>query len=370
MAKISLIYVVPYLINSGPINVLYNIVKHLDRTKFNPIIITLYKNYAPAHDNKNLFEALGVEIFENSYSRLYVELHTKQIAMQLEEKYNAKDTIFHAHGYYPTLVLSKFKKAHTITTIHNICDQDFRMTKGFLMGNFMSFMYKKALKNIDSCVAISDFMKDYYSKDQSLKLCTIYNGVSVQLRKEGDTIALKKELNLPINKKILLFPAGFTHGKNHKYLIESVKTFKRNDFIILFAGQGITEDECKQIVGDDSRFLFLGFQMDLSKYWAITDFMISPSVSEGLPMAVLEALVQGIPCLLSDIPPHREIIERVFGSDSLCFSLTDEKDLLQRFENMLDSNFDREQVREKASTLYTSQVMATNYMSLYSSLLQ
>jgi glycosyltransferase involved in cell wall biosynthesis len=41
------------------------------------------------------------------------------------------------------------------------------------------------------------------------------------------------------------------------------------------------------------------------------DLYLSTSLGEGLPLAVMEAMVAGLPVLLSDIPPHREIAEGV-----------------------------------------------------------
>lgn len=366
MNKIDIVYVVPYLINSGPINVLYNIVKNLDRNVFNLTIISLVDNRFPEKSNKALFEKLQINIIEYPYSNLYLQFNYASIAQEIEQSYNASSTIFHAHGYYPTLVLSKMKNALTINTIHNICDEDFKMTKGFLMGSYMSYMYKRAFRNLTLSVPITDFMKDYYEKDKSLKLQTIYNGVDGedQVYSLEHKNQIKSELNIPIDAKVLLYPAVFSEGKNHVELIKAIKECKENVFV-LFAGHGPKVDECKQLVGEDRHFCFLGFQMNLSKYWAVADFMISTSKSEGLPMAVLEALVRGIPCILSNILPHQEVIQKVFNSTQLCYQLGDIQSLVDCIKAHINVDYNHSDIQQKARNYYSSQVMAEGYSNLY-----
>ena len=58
-----------------------------------------------------------------------------------------------------------------------------------------------------------------------------------------------------------------------------------------------------------SNIKYLGHIEQPLKYLQASDFLISASVSEGLPNTVLESLACGIPVILSDIEPHREILE-------------------------------------------------------------
>jgi glycosyltransferase involved in cell wall biosynthesis len=61
--------------------------------------------------------------------------------------------------------------------------------------------------------------------------------------------------------------------------------------------------------------------------WSRTDLLLSPSLHEGMPNAVLEALANGIPVLASDIAGHRTILPK-----SCCLPLSDP----QRWRRMLD----------------------------------
>ena len=66
---------------------------------------------------------------------------------------------------------------------------------------------------------------------------------------------------------------------------------------------------------------FHGFSPDVVSWLQAADLFVSASRSEGMPLAVLEALSCGCPALLSDIAPHCEIAEDV--QDQSCVRLFD-----------------------------------------------
>jgi glycosyltransferase involved in cell wall biosynthesis len=68
-------------------------------------------------------------------------------------------------------------------------------------------------------------------------------------------------------------------------------------------------DELESKYGIDSRIRFLGRVSNVQEYLQASDYFVSASLAEGLPNAVLEALACGLPCLLSDIAEHQEILQ-------------------------------------------------------------
>ena len=362
----TIIYIIPALIKSGPVNVLYNIIKNLNRKEFKPIIIALYEHPLRHRDNTNSFKELETEVHVYNYTKWELQLKTSQIANNIQKKFETdKNVIFHAHGYYPTLILSKMKNAKTMTTIHNRCSEDFNDRYGLFLGSLMSYFYKLALKKLNLCVPICDTMKQYYAKDKKLNLEVINNGVNIG-NCYVDNHLEKEKLGITNKTKVLLYPATFSKLKNQQFIIQELKTIESNDFIVLFAGMGEEEEYCKSLVEDDSRFRFLGYQMDMEKYWAVSDFMISSSYSEGLPMAVLEALTRGLPCILSDIPSHQEILMSIFGNTELCFNLNQKGQLKDLFVNKINVSYDKLDIQNKAIQLYSSDVMAKKYEKMYS----
>lgn len=359
----KVVYLVPSLIKCGPINVVYNIVKNLDRKNFIPIIVALSEPAYGKQDLKPEFEKLGLQVIAYAYQKWQLELHIRKIARSLQHRFAGANVIFHAHGYYPTLLLSYMRNVLSVTTLHNRCGEDFRMSKGFLLGNYMTFTYLRALSLLCVRVAISQTMQNYY-QDRGIQTNMVYNGVTIppvstyEQRKEA-----RYRLGVTNNAPVLLYPAVFSQRKNQLWLIKELKKSQLK-FTLLFAGQGSTEKACKTVVGNDDRFKFLGFQMNLEPLWTACDFLISASFSEGLPMAVLEALVRGVPCVLSDIPPHKEIMEHIHDGGT-CFSLQQEGALQQVLTQVLARIYDRESIREQAAATYSAQVMSQDYEKIY-----
>lgn len=366
--KKTVIYLVPSLIKSGPINVVLDIARHLDRTRFRPVVVALQRHrLEKERGNRADFEREGIDVVEYAHSYWHLQLHARGIARGLRREFSA-DAVFHGHGYYPTLVLSHLRDRHTMVTVHNICDEDFRLRSGALMGRYMAATYKRALRRIGLCVTICRTMQDFYARDPHLRLCTIYNGVQVPdaLVPANKRTEARRQLDIPSNTCVLLYPASFNPRKNHAALIDALRG-SGDDFIVLMAGMGDTLDECRRLAAGDARFRFLGYRKDMETPWAAADFMVSPSRSEGLPLAVLEAAVRGLPCLLSDIPPHAEIARNLFGDEAgtLLFALESPDRLRRTIEANLSRTFDREAIRTRAIPLYGAQAMADGYMRLY-----
>lgn len=341
----------------------------MDRRSFTPVIVYLSEHVLSARNNKSLFEELGIEITGYSYSKWQLQLHASSIARHIQQKFYGRKIIFHAHGYYPTLILSNMKGVQTMATIHNICDQDFTLKKGRWMGTYMAWRFKKALERLNLCVPICHSMQDYYAAGGKLTLKTVCNGVEERgMATAGEKEAVRKLLGINSDVKVFLYPASFSSLKNHQFIINELKDSPHRDFLILFAGQGELEEECKKMTGNDPRFRFLGYQMNLDQYWKIADFMISSSYSEGMPLAVLEAVVQGLPCLLSGIPAHLEILRNVFGSEEMSFDANRRGSLSQLVDIVIHQEFPREQIRQKAVSLYSLRTMYTGYEEIYSQL--
>ncbi len=363
----KIIYLVPSLIKSGPINVVYNIVRNLNRKQYTPIVAFLSEHPFKERNNQDSFEELGIRVVPHKFSKWQLQFQTRTIARQLQEELDGPNVIFHAHGYYPTLLLSYMKNILSMTTLHNRCREDFCMHKGVLLGNYMTYKFFRAINNIDINVAISHTTEQYYIHKAS-KTCTVCNGVTVNKRcTYEERVIARKSLNLSDHTNVLLYPAGFSKIKNQKRIIEELRSKRDADFLVLFAGQGILENECKKLAGHDPRFQFLGYQMDLNRYWAAADFLISSSISEGFGMIVAEGLTRGIPCILSDIAAHQELVDSIPGS-GICFPLNKEGALRLAFEKALTTNFDHNAIRNKAIELYSAQTMCRRYEALYQQL--
>lgn len=357
----NIIYIVYELLNSGPENVLYDIITNLDRLRFNPIIVTL----RPETEGKSIeykFRLLNVEIRKFSFSMFQMELRTKWVARQIETNLtDLKDYIIHVHGHHPNLIAACMKHT-TIATIHNISREDFVMKKGEIIGGYMAWRHNHNLKLIDYPIAISNYMAQYYAKYANDNLSCIYNGVGIESSYE-DKYIVRKRIGLEADDYSIVVIGSVSLRKNTRYVIEQLHQ-SRQKYKCLIVGSGSELELCRLIASGDNRFRFEGFKQDVSDYLNTANLCISASLSEGFPLSILEAINVGVPVLMSDIHPHKEIEKAMSLNSVRTYSLS-AGELLSAFETMKELSFDIPALQEKSKELFSSKTMTEHYMKLY-----
>jgi glycosyltransferase involved in cell wall biosynthesis len=111
----------------------------------------------------------------------------------------------------------------------------------------------------------------------------------------------------------ILVPGRLAVGKGHAQLLEAVARIRNilPPFRILFAGEGPLADALRQkarSLGMEADAVFLGVRQDIPELLAAADVVVLPSVAEGLPAALLEALAMEEPVIASDVTGVSEVM--------------------------------------------------------------
>lgn len=130
---------------------------------------------------------------------------------------------------------------------------------------------------------------------------------------------LREDLDLDENDFVMTYAAEFIDRKNHKVIIDAVKTlsYKIDDFTVLFAGRGPLLEQIKDYVislGLEKHIRFLGFVSDIERYYQAADVAISSSRQEGFGINLVEAMMCGVPAIATVDRGHCTIVDhRVNG---------------------------------------------------------
>ncbi|MDE5802941.1 MAG: glycosyltransferase [Lachnospiraceae bacterium] len=115
---------------------------------------------------------------------------------------------------------------------------------------------------------------------------------------------MRKELGLS-DKLVIGHVGSFREAKNHVFLIQIFAEIykKRKDAVLLLLGDGALRETIEKQVSEaglTQAVRFLGNQAKVSPYYQAMDYLVFPSLYEGLPGTVIEAQAAGLRCLVSD----------------------------------------------------------------------
>ena len=128
---------------------------------------------------------------------------------------------------------------------------------------------------------------------------------------------LRKELDIKEKTVVIGHVGRFVKQKNHDFLIDVFNEYhaKNPDSKLLLIGTGPLEEKIKAKVEKldlSDSVLFLGQREDTNKLYSAMDFFCLPSLYEGLGMVLIEAQMNGLPCLASDkVPKEAKITENI-----------------------------------------------------------
>lgn len=368
MGKIRVVYGISTLLRCGPVRVLYNIVHDLDQRIFEPWILTFSPE--PADSMWAEFEALGCRMQSLALSRFSMQLFgNKKLRHVLAEIH---PTILHAHGFRACLYFAKYQGIYkTCCTVHNVPQEDFIHTYGALLGRWMYRRYFSALSKIDARIACSEAVARAIERYTLIEMRFIRNGVALNTFPSMEArLTARKKLGISTEETILLSVGVLTQGKNPRFLIEALNPLlDKINATCIFLGDGKEREWCEAHRSD--RMIFIGNTQDVFLYLSAADLFLSASRSEGLPNSVLEALAAGVPVLLSDIEPHREIIGLDEDAGEL-FRLDDEREFLEklvRFREHFDLSC-RLHARKLVEQSFSATNMSKEYQKLYKEMAQ
>lgn len=308
--KKKILFVLPTLHSGGAENFALRFIKY-NQTQFDFHVLSVNLQKG---DLFNQFFELGIQIH---YFQLGYFNPIKMIEFYKFLNKNNYDTICGFNGNFDGLPITIAKYAG----VKNRISFYRRSTNAFnknplksFYNNFVNYLVRKNTTFVlsNSQFALKNFHNKYYLKNPKYKV--IPNGLD---EKAFDTILSKKEarieLNLPLDSFIIGHVGRLDPAKNHQTIFEvAKKLWKKHDHILfLFCGKGTdSHDFSNQLYrfGIQNISVVLGIREDLAIIYRAMDVFYFPSITEGQPNALIEAMISGLPIVTSNIPPILEAL--------------------------------------------------------------
>lgn len=164
--------------------------------------------------------------------------------------------------------------------------------------------------SMNVCVSEGVRLHAMQSGISAKKLCVIPNGVDEQ-RFANAIPADMSGFGIPGDAQIIVTVGRLTEQKGHADLIRAVapRLVQRRHLVIV--GEGEKRAELEAIIQEQNmseRVHLIGWQPDIPGILAASHLFVLPSLWEGMPNALLEAMASGLPCIATDVEGVRELL--------------------------------------------------------------
>lgn len=252
------------------------------------------------------------------------------------------------------------RKIRVIYTAHG-----FHFYKGAPLRNWLLFYPAEKILAHWTDVLITVNKEDYWIAKKCFKaskICYIPGvGVDVDRFQEQKADAeakakFRRYFQMPEHANILLSVGELSKRKNHQLMIAALAKLSSPNVYYMICGQGKLEHKLlmqAQKAGVAERVRIVGFQKEVEMFYQNADIFVLPSLQEGLPVALMEAMAAGMPCVVSDIRGSRELIDEN-GGGRFSFNEKDTKQLCKILRRLLSDRG----LRERYGTYNQKRIVA------------
>lgn len=305
------------------------------------ILVYNRRNYLPAQ----LQEFKGVKIINlPSLRSKNLEAISHTFLACLDVLFRKVDIIhFQSIGPASLMWLVKLLKPRTTIVFTFHCQDYYHQKWGFFARRYLRFGERIGCLFADKIITVSKELTEYAAREYKKDPIYIPNGANPV---EKTPVREIRRWGLE-EKNYIVYIGRLVRHKGVHYLIEAYKHLKTDKKLVIVGEGSYTDDyvaDLQKLTGDDNNIIFTGNQTGriLSELYSNAYIFVQPSESEGLSIALLEAMAYKTACLVSDIRANLEAT----GPAGLFFANKDAGDLGLKLQTALDNP---EKVMEKAN---------------------
>ena len=222
-------------------------------------------------------------------------------------------------------------------------------------------------------VAVSTELADHLARDLHVsraRVLVIPNGVRERVL---PTRTLRDELALPPSASLALAIGNLYPVKGHTHLVAALARLhaKYPELHVAIGGRGDCEAELRAEalrLGVADRVHLLGFRSDIEVLLAGADLFVHPSLAEGLPLAVLEAMFAARPIVASRVGE----IPEVLGADGILVPAGDDAAIAAAVDRLLSDRTEARalggRAQQRARSTYALAASVERYAELFARL--
>jgi len=302
-------YVVDHLEIGGAQTHLVQLLKHLDRRRFTPMVCPLKAR----GELRGAVEALGVPVFDGGLGRTLMGAGGARVLWRLVRLLRRERVdVAHSYLFHPnvlTPIAARLARVGAVLASKRSLDRyPHRLPRyACRLGNALAGRIMVNAEAIARFAATEEGCPLH-------KTVVIPNGVREEaLEAPADGIAKRRELGLPPRAPVVGAVSRLAWKKGIGHLVEATPRLLEAvpDARVVVAGDGALRGELEAqaaALGVGERVIFLGARLDSIELMAAFDVFVLPSVIEGMSNALLEAMAVGRPVVATDVGGNPEVV--------------------------------------------------------------
>lgn len=355
-----------------------NSVELLQENGYEVHYATNYHNVFYGKDNSRL-DGTGIIRHQIDFSRSPFSLSTIKAYRQLSTLMREISFDFvHCHTPVAGILARLAAKANAIPKIAYTA-HGFHFYKGAPALNWMLYYPAERLMSrlTDILITINqeDFIaaNDFRLKPGGRVYCLPGAGVkldkftSVSVNKK----AARQQLGLSDDDFVLISVGELNKNKNHETVIKALAGIDHKKIKYLICGSGELESHLRQLIKNlrlENVVQLLGYRKDIPELLAISDVFVFPSLREGLPMSLMEAMAAGMPVIVSAIRGNIDLVKD--GINGYIVPPLNIQQYSNRIEVLLNSSSKQESFKENSFTIinnYKNVTVKSKLKEIYNS---
>ncbi|WP_042345880.1 glycosyltransferase family 4 protein [Bacillus massiliigorillae] len=232
---------------------------------------------------------------------------------------NEKFEVIHCHtpvgGVLARLASINARKKGTkiIYTAHG-----FHFFKGAPLRNWLLYYPIERLMANFTDVLITINKEDFHNAQKfNAKKIVYLPGIGVDIKKfkiKANKDVKRNELGIKKEQTFILSVGELTRRKNHEVVIKALGMLNGGEFTYVICGQGEKAEYLKKLAKSlNVDVKLVGFRTDIAELCHSADLFVFPSLQEGLPVALMEAMATGLPIICSNIRGNTDLIDECKG---------------------------------------------------------
>jgi glycosyltransferase involved in cell wall biosynthesis len=312
---LTIVHLIEGLGRGGAERRLVNDVKYLDKARFRNIVCTL----GPPHHLVPEIRSLGIPVhcLDSSSSASPMKRFSRLIRLLRRHRADILHTQLFRADIYGRLARLVCRPMIVITTLQGSEHEP---------GTEYLYSAKRRLAHSltgicnDAFVAVSAFVKESAMRNLRLsadRIRIIPNSVDIEEFpniRQGNANGKREELGISPQERVILTVGRLDPPKGHRFLFlaagEILRAFP--ELKLLVVGDGPSRSSLEALareLGIAEKVVFTGVRPDVRELLSLADVFVLPTLSEGMPVTLLESLASGVPAVASRIGPTEEVIE-------------------------------------------------------------